>query len=83
MMIWTMSRKYKLFLFCVRLICHLPELIWWSRSRVTKKLCQSLRIGHGLCVAMYLEDGLHDVVVRSMQPERVITKLSPQDAVAL
>ena len=43
MMIWTMSRKYKLFLFCVRLICHLPELIWWSRSRVTKKSCQSLQ----------------------------------------
>ena len=45
MMIWTMSRKYKLFLFCVRLICHLPELIWWSRSRVTKKSCQSLPWG--------------------------------------
>ena len=42
MMIWTMSRKYKLLLFCVRFICHLPELIWWSMSRVIKKTCQYL-----------------------------------------
>ena len=41
-MIWTMSRKYKLLLFCVRFICHLPELIWWSMSRVIKKTCQYL-----------------------------------------
>ena len=39
--------------------------------------------GEGLVDALAMEDGLHDVVVRAVQPERVVPEPLPQDGVTL